>query len=553
MNMETFKRKVNENREELLKVLHLNKDFLAYLTQVELIDATDYVRLQQIEDERDRRQVFLEILLAKSGSNTYPLFIDSLLKMGQGRIVHLLMDVREEIAILKQQQTELDNNLKEMADFLLREERRSGVYLTEPPEDDSTQQPALTEKEVWESVQRTIKESERQLKRCQSVIEKLHQDCEAVAKANSEIIEQSRQIDAKIRDVVSRGRKSAKGAPKKTQDVFSNLMDDVEKLVKSRKKVLDQETEGKRHSTRIVRQCRDWIEDRTLVLAKLNDVPGPGAFRSLNISKEGRMVVQIQRTSPGVHENAVMSILEALQLLERELQQYIHLEISLADKYKAELRRKTFQRQNKGFTPQGITDALGIIDLLKREPENAKHHFLELRTVLEEIGREYDVCVSYIDKLNSIALTISSSDSNNKPIEFNRSPKIHRRTQQQQPREWPNNMIRRAQSDKSTVSQSLDEGLQKVGVTPETNQLLSKLKLLVTKYEELGEAEQSAGQRFRIELSKKKREWDLALQKKEDDLLQLQTQLKEVEAEKEKYKKLYNDTKIGYQKNSGAK
>ena len=42
---------------------------------------------------------------------------------------------------------------------------------------------------------------------------------------------------------------------------------------------------------------------------------------------------------------------------------------------------------------------------------------------------------------------------------------------------------------------------------------------------------------------------DLVIHRKDDQILKLQTDVKEIRAEKDKHKKLYNDTKIGYQRN----
>ena len=395
-----------------------------------------------------------------------------------------------------------------------------------------------------------MKKSHAQLKRCQGIIQKLHNDCNIVAKQNAEIIEHTKECDAKIREVLTVGRRSAKQTtvPKRTQDLFSNLMDDIEKLVKTRRKVITMETEGRRHSTRIVRQCRDWIEDRSLSLQKLHSFPGPGAFRSYEAPGDTELHINNRRVAPPTNDNAIMSILDSLQLLERELQEYIHLEIMMTDKYRSEIRRKQLAKKVHGFSAQGMSEAMDILNKLEKEPANVNQNIELLHSVIKETNREYGECVVYLSKVEP-RQGGASPVSQNSGASGNSSPQTARKPFKQT-RDWPKNFTTKGQvGEKRTRSIENINSLGNTTEKTEPNQLLNKLKTFVSMYEELKSEDQSLGQKYRAEMSRKKRDMDITLQKKNDQILRLQTQLKESEAEKEKYKKLYNDTKIGYQKN----
>ena len=406
------------------------------------------------------------------------------------------------------------------------------------------------EKDVWSKVQESIKKSQAQLKRCQNVIQKLHNDCNSVAKQNAEIIEHTKECDAKIREVLSTGRRSAKQTtiPKRTQDLFSNLMDDIEKLVKTRRKVITLETEGRRHSTRIIRQCRDWLEDRTLMLQKLH--ASPGAFRSADTLRDSTVQTNTnnRRPAPPNNDNAIMSILDSLQLLEKELQEYMHMEIMMTDKYRGELRRKQLTKKVHGFSAQGMSEAMELLNKLEKDPSAVNQSIEILQSVIKEADREYGECVFY---LNKVEPRHSSPDGQNTTsvASGNSSPHTVKRTFKQT-RDWPKNFNSKSQLG-GKKTRSLENNINSLGISEKTepNQLLNKLKQFVATYEEMKSEDQSLGHKYRAEMSRKKRDTDVALQKRDDQILRLQTQLKEAEAEKEKYKKLYNDTKIGHQKN----
>ena len=309
------------------------------------------------------------------------------------------------------------------------------------------------------------------------------------------------------------------------------------------------ETEGRRHSTRIIRQCRDWLEDRSLMLQKLHMSPGPGAFRSTEALGDSDLHSNVRRAPPPTNDNAIMSILDSLQLLERELQEYMHLEIMMTDKYRSELRRKQLTKKVHGFSSQGMAEAMELLNKLEKDPTAFNQNIEILQSAIKETNREYGECVFYLNKFEP-RHTSSDSQNASSVASGNSSPQTVRKTYKQT-RDWPKNFNTRSQLG-GKKARSLENNIDTLGTSKEKtepNQLLNKLKAFVATYEELKSEDQHLGQKYRAEMSRKKRDADVALQRKDDQILKLQTQLKEAEAEKEKYKKLYNDTKIGHQKN----
>ncbi|KAH3695719.1 uncharacterized protein LOC127862954 [Dreissena polymorpha] len=549
--METLRRIAASNRAAILSELDLNKDILGQLSKVDMLNITECVKLQQTEDHAARNALFLDLILTKESDSVYTTLVECLLRSGQTSTMRLLMDVKEEMIILSQMQSQLQDEMKTMAVFLSREERRAGIYITEAEIESDNDAPAINEQQVWVNVQKTLKHSFQQLSRCKAVIEKLHEDCETVAKQNTDIVEQTKECDAKIKSVLSVGRKSAKlnSVPKKTQDLFGNLMDDIEQLVKTRRKVLDQETEGKRHSTRIVRQCRDWIEGRAVALQKLAAVPPPGTFRSFDVPGDAEMTVKVKRPAPPApraSDNGIMSILDALKLLELELQDYIHKEVIVTDKYRSELRFKQLQRRIQGFNIHGISDVESALDNMEKEPEHFHDHLTLVKSCISEINREYSECLGF---LNRACPTVDIKDPVNGTTNNGSLPKGVKHDSKPVPKNWPSN-FKSKQSLGSKLSRSMDNNLQAIGrEKTEPNQLLERLKSLVAKHDELKSEDLTVGNKYRAEMSKKKRDAEIVLQKKDDQIMRLQTDIKEAVAEMEKYKKLYNDTKIGFQRN----
>lgn len=543
--MEVLRKQARVNRPALLRQLDLTKDLLCSLLKDNVISLPACVQIQETEDLATRNAIFLDEVATKHDDSTYSKLIECLLQTRQTQAASLLIDVGEELQVLNQMRIDLSIQMKQMEMFLKTEERRAGIYLTELPSNEYDGKPALTKEEIWSQTVESIKKSQQQLSRCQEIIRKLHKDCDTVAKQNSDIVDNIKECDAKIIEVLSFGRKSAKDrtGPKQTQQLFANLMDDIEKLVKTRKKVLDKETEGRRHCTRIIRQCRDWLESRCIALQKLNSVQASGKSTHLETADGVQVGNNSQRTLAPDNDNAIMSILASLHLLERELQNYIYQEIILSDKYRLELRRKHLQKISKGFNAQGISEMENVVNRLELNPESLKNDITILRACMQAINNEYDECVHYLNKMDPLT-DVSHGESHSSPEQTTTNKDVIR--------DWPTNFKRKpimgGRFNRSVENVS-EAGKVSVREKVETNQLLNRIKFFTDVYEKQKSEDQDLSVKYHIELSKRKRDMQLALQKKDDQIVKLQTDIKESIAEKEKYKKLYNDTKFGYQKN----
>ena len=78
--------------------------------------------------------------------------------------------------------------------------------------------------------------------------------------------------------------------------------------------------------------------------------------------------------------------------------------------------------------------------------------------------------------------------------------------------------------------------------------LLSQLKQLVGNYEMVKQKLGRLEDRYRLEYERKRRAFDATVKDKEDEIRGLQIRLKEVEAEKEKYRRLYEKMKVTFSK-----
>lgn len=78
--------------------------------------------------------------------------------------------------------------------------------------------------------------------------------------------------------------------------------------------------------------------------------------------------------------------------------------------------------------------------------------------------------------------------------------------------------------------------------------MLASLKQLVTRHEKVKQKVREAEDRFRRDYEYKRRAFDATLREKGEEIARLQIRLKETEAEKEKYRTLYDNMKIGFVK-----
>lgn len=106
-------------------------------------------------------------------------------------------------------------------------------------------------------------------------------------------------------------------------------------------------------------------------------------------------------------------------------------------------------------------------------------------------------------------------------------------------------------SNRSTISKE-DERIKGGNSSyQENDSLLAKLKILVANYEIVRLRMLTTEDRFRRDASRRDRKNEMMVRTRDDEIYRLQTLLREAEAEAEKYKRLYDNTKLGAGKKKG--
>nr|KAG5690026.1 hypothetical protein BaRGS_013376 [Batillaria attramentaria] len=590
--MEALKIKYEQNRAEVLAGLEVSKELLEVMTRHGLIDIADCVKYQGISDTKKRNGSLMKTMVERRTERAYPLFIQSLRQAGQDSVANLLTDIGEETRILTHLQSELEHEIGAIDDYIQQEERRTGMA---PPGDKDCEheRPAVsaaptTDREVWVGVQATLKRATAQFERCRAVIDKLHKDCQDLATANGEMVVQ-------IRNCYSRGT----DIPKNTQAMFQSLIDDVERLMNRKSKALQQESEGRTNAMRLLRHLRDWIESRRL--------PTPNCLRSRSRATPdeggGGPYGELQDHSElpeHVEPHAISTVLEGLHLLEQQVREYVHMEILLTDKYRSELRYRHLRKKSQGYTPRGLDDARRTLDRLEsapppftnstpnntltsRDPGGTglvdKAQVARLRSTLDAICEEYNACVAYMNRATNSLSRLVDLDGFLAQTEDSHQGHKKRKTEKDK-------KGRHLESDAADKGGSVFGFFKKKADTkpsskhPEINlpvilppvknhhhhqgksrdgrsggggdlhdeSLLSQLKLLVANFEVVKMRLNSLEDKYRREYDHKRRSFEAKLQQKEEEIAQLQIRFKEAEAEKDKYRTLYDKVKISYTK-----
>ena len=117
-------------------------------------------------------------------------------------------------------QSELEQEIGAISDYIQQEEKRSG---TAPagggggggPDDPHLPPPAPTsDREVWVGVQSTLKRAGAQFQRCRAVIDKLHNDCQELARANGDMVVQIRNCYSRVKRMLKPGQAANQAAGK---------------------------------------------------------------------------------------------------------------------------------------------------------------------------------------------------------------------------------------------------------------------------------------------------------------------------------------------------
>ena len=305
-----------------------------------------------------------------------------------------------------------------------------------------------------------------------------------------------------------------------------------------------------------------------------SSTPQPGTInRELSASRLPRFNIQ-----------PISSVVEGVHQLESQLREYIHLEILLTDRFRQELRRRQQQKKSLGLSSKGIADAQStLIRLATGSKGNQNGDLACLRSQLDQISVEYSECCQYVDKAVGSLTQIEDvenflkkvqdreqdyrknklshddkKDSSNLKIKISRREskslkreqdaydalvELFRRGGKAKEKQDRNNLVLKALHGSSPRA--------KVGACDTqapTGNFLTRLKLLVANYEIVRLRMLTLEDRSRREAARRERDTKSLLQGRDDEIFRLQTLLREAEAEKDKYCRLYENTKIGTRK-----
>ena len=347
-----------------------------------------------------------------------------------------------------------------MSTFLEHEEGRVGIETQHTNTDkDEPPEPPVNQSHVLNSVQDTFEETVKMFIRSRDVIKKLHTDCSYLATLNAEIMSKVKDCDSIVRHILEANKitASVKPTPRTAYDMFNILMEDINTLVQSRSELMNKEREERTQSMRLLRLCRDNVDERNSILKNLHQ--SSSSVRNLqqknhlvtykhNVSDtrylalssrgtEDQPNTPIQRHSikhdedsannirnnigdmtvsslnaerlqaTPVQTHPIKTVLDGLKLLELQLREYVHNEIMLTDKYKLELRIKKLERKSQGFAPHGFANSNQLISCIERG-EDVAENALKLKVILDKVSEEYEECIHYLTRA-SRSLTIKTN------------------------------------------------------------------------------------------------------------------------------------------------
>ncbi|GFN80121.1 hypothetical protein PoB_000662700 [Plakobranchus ocellatus] len=317
-----------------------------------------------------------------------------------------------------------------------------------------------------------------------------------------------------------------------------------------------------------------FLQDRNALIALppvASSTPQPLSrpdYRNPEASAVQSVVLNIQPIS---------SVVEGVHQLEGQLREYIHLEILLTDRFRQEMRRRQQQKKAEGLSSRGIAEAQNTISRLAvRYKGDERDDLSLLRSQLDQISMEYSDCCSYVNKAVESMVQIEDVENFLKKVQdreqayrknkidhdekkdanFTKS-KVNSKESKALKREQAayNALIELVRDGKKTKERQekkykINASTPREKATPRhadasSEDFLTRLKLLVANYEIVRLRMLTLEDRFRREVARRERETKVLLQGRDEEIFRLQTLLRESEAEKEKYCRLYENTKIG--------
>ena len=278
---------------------------------------------------------------------------------------------------------------------------------------------------------------------------------------------------------------------------------------------------------------------------------------------------------------AISSVLDGVNVLDRQLREYIHFEILLTDKFRHEMRMKQVQKKSLGFTSKGIAEAQNAMKKLTSN-NNDVETLAQLQGQMDRIYQDYKQCSSYMDRAAASMSHITDVEAFLKILHDREKMYANEKSTDKDGRK-ENGKVKKgdkhiskqdtfdALMDILRCSGPLTKKQQRKGNSIEKNHisrnvqlpiinakrdfqdvvsdnpsqdLVTKMKILVANYEVVRLKLFTLEDRLRREISRTERKAESLIKSRDDEIFRLQTHLRETDAEKDKYKRLYDNTKI---------
>ncbi|CAD5112454.1 DgyrCDS1676 [Dimorphilus gyrociliatus] len=529
---QTFRSIIDTHRFDLIDHLVCNTSFLNNLSQFGFIERDEIVNFARYRDKTVQNTLLLEELQAshkKYGEESYSNFLECLRRSDQTQLAERLTNVEQEVKIVDEYQKILEEHLDSVDKYLSLESRRAqiaeriqpGAKVRATHLETSRHSDRNSLSEFLHKVGYTTKLTLHQFERCREVIDKLHRDCDEVAKTNAEMLYKLKECD----EIISRslpphlrekktGKELARITPRTPRSkrneaelFMASIKYNMRKLKVKRplncilnelmqpifQEDLHSQEVGRMQCEIIAGQMERDVKDRTQNLSKYTEPP----------PRDGRTVKYLLNVPEftGTKPNELKKRLEDLAIA---LHYYTYHEGQLTHqmnitKYKRIISHRNFDKVDKDLKilqsqlknnekEKAIATASHIVDVTKSERED---------------------CLKI---LNNIEKHVGS-----------RKQKLYEAITDSKP-------IRRRKKSKNN-QQGTDSNFSK------------RLAELDTEVGEYIDLEMTLGQRYRSELAHKTQDFSAKMRKKEKYIRDSERRLVALENDKDKYKRLYTNEK----------
>jgi hypothetical protein len=374
--------------------------------------------------------------------------------------------------------------------------------------------------EFLQKVQHTTKSTLVHFDRCKEVIEKLHDDCNDVAKKNADLLSKLRDCDDMVTELVPphlRKKSSDDGDREDTKITRTSSSrtkkTEAQMLVKNIRKNLDLigddhdlQKEGNEVCAKVIDNMLDDVEQRKVILDKQTERPPKDRASKYfsGIDGVGDKSSRARRRLDPLRVK-VEQLTEALEV-------YVHQEKQMT--HRTNLSK--YQTANTNVTHRNFDEIDEDLALLQRElkREDSGKAMDVARHIVEATRGEREECLKMVDELEKTVKTRRLRLQENAARTMG-PPNVRRRV--------PQRRIRAAKKTDSSFSKKL-------------NDLNNEIRMYMS-------LEMDQNQRNQAELLKKKQEFEGKAKNQAQEIRKMEKSYKQLEGEREKFKRLYQQEK----------